>query len=820
MKNYNLNQINTIINGQLIGDGQTVVNEVFFDSRIIVNPIHGIFFALSGNQKNGHHYVHKAYELGIRNFVVQKSIATLTDANFIVVDNPLVALQQWAKFHREQYTYPVIAITGSNGKTIVKEWLNQLLWKQLAITRSPKSYNSQIGVPLSILQMDQHHELAILEAGISKPNEMHFLGEMIQPTVGVLTKIGTAHLENFIDEEELIKEKLQLFHGVKKLVYNIDNQHLHQLIQEEVELSDSDKITYGKSKKATVQVLTIERGTKNTVISIEHNQKMIDYTIPFTDEASIKNSLICLTTLIALSIDYESIISEFNGLIPIEMRLEIKEAINDSILINDSFNSDLNSLKIGLDVLNQQSRERKSLILTDILQSNLKDDLLYEEVARLVNPYHFTEVVLIGEKIATYKHLFETNVRAFKTTDDYLAQFNTRQIHDEAILLKGARPFQLEKISEEIEKRSHDTVLEINLEHLKENINTYRSLLRPTTKLMCMVKANSYGTGSFEIANSLQNNAVDYLGVAIADEGKELRQAGITLPIIVMNPEQSSYSTVIDYQLEPEIYSIRVLELFLKKLHEKQISARYPIHLKIESGMNRLGFHESDLPTLVASLKKNPQVEVKSIFTHLATADIKDEKKYVDYQLKRFDDSYQYICESLGIQPIKHALNSPGIVAYPAHQYDMVRLGIGMYGYSEYTEFMNKLRPVVRFRTVISQISEIQSGETVSYGRRFTADKRTKIATLPVGYADGIRRSLGYGKGAVSVNGMLAPIIGTICMDMMMVDVSEINCQEGDQVTIFGESPSLSQVSQWLNTIPYEVLTSVSYRVKRVYYKE
>lgn len=820
MKNYKLNQIAQIVDGKLIGDDQALVNEVFFDSRIIVNPHHGIFFALTGNQKNGHLYIQKAYQLGLRNFVVHQPIEGLADANWIIVNNPLLALQQWATFHRTQFSYPVVAITGSNGKTIVKEWLYQLLWKKYSIIRSPKSYNSQIGVPLSILQLNNQHDLAFIEAGISMVNEMQHLEKVIQPNIGVLTKIGTAHLENFKDQEQLIKEKLQLFQHVDRLVYNIDNQLLNQLIQDEEKLTNTNKITYGYSNKATVKILSIHKKEQNTEVSIEHNHKNFNYSLPFTDEASIKNSLICLTTIVALNIDYTQVKEDFSQLIPIEMRLEIKEAINNSILINDSFNSDLNSLKIGLDVLNQQSRERKSLILTDILQSNLPDDILYKEVAHLVNPYHFTELVLIGEKISNYIHLFHSNVRAFKTTNDYLIQLSSQQIHDEAILLKGARPFQLEKISEEIEKRSHDTVLEINLQHLSDNINTYRTLLKPTTKLMCMVKANSYGAGSFEIANALQNNGIDYLGVAIADEGKELRQAGISIPIIVMNPEQSSYSTVIDFQLEPEIYSFRVLEFFLKKLNEKQIATAYPIHLKMETGMNRLGFHEEDLPKLVEILKKTPQVEVKSIFTHLATADMEEEKEYVQQQLSRFNKAYDYLTNQLDIQPIKHALNSPGIVAYNEHQYDMVRLGIGMYGYSEYSNFMKKLKPVVHFRTVISQISEIKAGETVSYGRRFKAEKTTLIATLPVGYADGIRRVLGYGKGFVGINGKLAPIVGTICMDMMMVDVTNIHCKEGDKVTIFGDSPSLSMVSQWLQTIPYEVLTSVSQRVKRIYYKE
>ena len=821
MKNYNLKHIVEIVSGQLIGDDHTAIEQIFFDSRLIVHPVNGIFFAFSGNQKNGHSFIADAYHKGIRNFVVTQPIQQYNNINQIIVDNPLKALQKWAKFHRKQFNLPVIGITGSNGKTIVKEWLNQLLWKDFNICRSPKSYNSQIGAALSVLELNAENTLGIFEAGISMPNEMQQLEEIIQTTIGVLTKIGEAHLENFESQEQLIQEKLKLFTNVDKLVYNIENEKLHQAILQNPKLADKVKITYGYSDAALIKIKAITLKESTTAISILHNQESFTYSIPFTDDASIKNSLICLTTLIALDIDYKLYVNNFKELLPIEMRLEIKEAINNSIIINDSFNSDLNSLKIGLNVLNQQTKERKSLVLTDILQSNLTDNELYQKVADLVNPYQFTEIVLIGENISKYKDLFQSYVRSYKTTDDFLNHFKTQNVYNEAILLKGARPFKLEKISEELETRSHDTVLEINLQNLIENIKTYRSLLKPSTKMMCMVKANSYGVGSFEVASVLENNGIDYLGVAIADEGKELRKAGISVPIIVMNPEQSSYSTVIDYQLEPEIYSFRVLDLFVKKLKEKQISKPYPIHIKLETGMNRLGFHEEEYDYLIKTLKQTPQVYVQSIFTHLATADMETEKEYVHYQFNRFDNGYKILSEGLNIKPIKHCLNSPGIVAYSDHQYDMVRLGIGMYGYSEYTDFMNKqLKPVVQFKTVISQISELHIGETVSYGRRFKAERPSRIATLPVGYADGIRRSLGYGKGKVAVNGILAPITGTVCMDMMMIDVTDINCKEGDEVIIFGTYPTLADITKDLDTIPYEVLTSIAQRVNRVYYKE
>ncbi|MEG0188794.1 MAG: UDP-N-acetylmuramoyl-tripeptide--D-alanyl-D-alanine ligase, partial [Algoriella sp.] len=503
MKSYNLNQISSIINGTLIGNNHEIVNQIFFDSRMIINPIHGIFFAFHGNQKDGHLYLQDAYQKGIRNFVVEKKVENLPDANFIEVQNPLNALQVWAKYHRKQFSFPVIGITGSNGKTIVKEWLNQLLWKKFSIVRSPKSYNSQFGAALSVLQMEEKNNLGIFEAGISMPKEMQNLEKIIQPTIGVLTKIGDAHLENFENQEELILEKLKLFSHVDKLVFNIENEKVLQAILENEHLAKIDKYTYGYSDFATVQIKQILSNQNNTQISILHNQEEFTYSIPFIDDASIKNSLICLTTLISLNIDYKKLKNEFSQLLPIEMRLEIKEAINNSILINDTFNSDLNSLKIGLNVLNQQPRDKKSLVLTDILQSNLTDEELYQQTSDLVNSYHFNEIVLIGEKISQFKHLFQSYVRSFNSTEEFLQQFKHQNVDHEAILLKGSRPFKLEKISNELETRSNDSVLEINLQHLIENINVYRSLLKPTTKLMCMVKANSYGTGSVEVANTL-----------------------------------------------------------------------------------------------------------------------------------------------------------------------------------------------------------------------------------------------------------------------------------------------------------------------------
>ncbi|ADX67710.1 bifunctional UDP-N-acetylmuramoyl-tripeptide:D-alanyl-D-alanine ligase/alanine racemase [Weeksella virosa] len=819
--NYNLGELAQILNAKLIGDKEQTIEEYYFDTRTIVCPTNGLFITLKGLQKSGAYYLDEAYQKGIRSFLVSSIPAQPKDgANYLLVQDVLVALQMLAKHHRQRFTLPLFGITGSNGKTVVKEWLYQLLWNEYNIARSPKSYNSQLGVPFSVLLIDEHNDLGIFEAGVSQPNEMQALRCILQPTTAILTNIGSAHLENFLDRRSLALEKIQLLEAAQEIIYPADDELIEELISSNPVFDSKRRITFGKSDKATVQLKQYQTINGQSSIDIEISGVLFNIIIPFTDQASIQNALICCASIYSLNKNLNDYKSKFEKLLPIEMRLEIKEAINNSILINDAFNSDLISLKNALDTLAQQSRERKVLVLTDILQSKLADKELYQKTAELVNPYHFTEIVLIGEKISAYKKLFKSYVRAFSSTDDFLRHIQHENIHNEVILLKGSRIFQLEKISDYIEKKSHDTVLEINLEHLEHNIQTYRSLLKPETKIMAMVKANSYGIGSFEIANVLQQMKVNFLGVAIADEGKELRKAGISTPIIVMNPEQHSYATVIDYQLEPEIYTARVLQLFLQKLQEKQISQPFPIHIKLETGMNRLGFKPNQLDELIEILRSTNLVYVRSIFSHLATADIPTEKDYAQQQFGVFNSSYHYITDKIGYYPIKHILNSPGIVAYPQHQYDMVRLGIGMYGYCEYSDFMQKLENVVQFKTVISQINEIEKGETVSYGRRFTAERHSRIATLPVGYADGIRRSLGYGNAKVNINGQLAATVGTICMDMMMVDVTDIDCKAGDEVIIFGENPSLSKFAEWMQTIPYEVLTSISSRVQRVYYQE
>lgn len=815
MIDYKIKLLAEIIHAEITGNPEASVNEIYFDSRTIFSPGKAVFFSFSNNDQT---YVNDAYQKGIRVFVLSKIGDIQQDAVYLKVDSPLKALQQWAEYHRNRFDIQTLAITGSNGKTIVKEWLNQLLWKDFSIVRSPKSYNSQIGVPLSILKINQKNELGIFEAGISKPGEMEVLEKIIRPQIGLLTHTGSAHLENFSSREELILEKLKLFKNTEKIIFNADDEPASHLVR--TTYPDKQLITFGTGSNNHLQLIQVQKQDNCQKISFLFKEKNYQIEIPFPDKGSAENMLCVLTFLSVLNIGFENYLNDCKSLLPIEMRLEIKEGIRNSLIINDSFNSDLHSVKVALDVLAQQSFPKKSLVMTDVLQSSLNKDLLYKEVAELVNSYSIDELILIGKHITKYKHLFDAKPRIFPDTEEFIKSLNLLNIHNEAILIKGARHFELEKVSALLEKQSHDTVLEVNLQALTDNLNHFKNLLKPSVKIMAMIKANAYGAGSFEIAHTLEHQQINYLGVAYVDEGVELRKRGISTPIMVMNPEQSSYSPIIDFKLEPEMYSIRVLKLFVKILKEKSISEPYPIHLKIDTGMNRLGFKSDQLKELIDFLKNEKSVTIRSVFTHLATADMPAEREFALQQLNQFDSDYSLISNELNIQPIKHALNTPGLIHFSERQYDMVRLGIGLYGFIDEPQVQKQLKTVLTFKTVISRISEIDVGETVSYGRRFKANRKTKIATLPVGYADGIRRALGNGKWKVNIHGKLVPVVGSVCMDMLMVDISGVDCEEGDQVIIFGDNPSAADMAKAMDTISYEVLTSISQRVKRIYYKE
>ncbi|MXV37467.1 bifunctional UDP-N-acetylmuramoyl-tripeptide:D-alanyl-D-alanine ligase/alanine racemase [Flavobacteriaceae bacterium Ap0902] len=808
---YTLEKIGQIIHAEIIGDKKAVIDQVWFDSRHVAGQSQGIFFAIPGVQRDGANFIKEVFEKGVQNFVVTKAIKELP-ANFLVVDDVTRALQKWATYHRQQYKSMVVGITGTHGKTIVKEWLYQLLYQQLSIVRSPKSYNSQIGVPLSILEMTPDADLSVIELGISKPGEMESISAIVNPDIAVLTMMGNAHSESFKNREEQAQEKIKLFVQAKKIIIPFDDALIRDYVLNHY--NHKQIVTFGSDENADVQLAS---ALNNPNMTIKYKGRTYHLQLPFNNEAAIYNALICFTVVTQLHVDLNKVIGLFNHLQPVEMRLAQKEGINNTVLIDDTYNSDLSSILIALNALNNHPYFRKTLILTDVLQDRLKPKELYTKVAHWVNAYPIQKVILIGKEIDQYKDLFKNLFASYRDTESFLDHLNVTDFHEEVILLKGARKYELERISKFFQVKSHDTVLEVDLENLISNVKYLKSKLNPSTEMMAMVKADGYGMGAVGVAQALMNYHIKYFGVAYADEGEELRKHGITQNIMVLNPEQSSYDTIINNQLEPEVYSFRMLNNFTEALIQHKIQVSYPIHLKLNTGMNRLGFKKEQISELIQQLADNPYVKVKSIFSHFATSDIPEQEDFVHQQAALYQEMYDRIAFNLGYNPIRHISNTAAILHYPEYQMDMVRPGIGIYGVSPDEENQKFLKNVVTFKTVISQINELEIGETVSYGRRFTALEPTKIATLPVGYADGVKRILGNGNGHVMINGQEAKTVGTTCMDMMMVDITHINCKEGDEVIIFGENLSVKKLASWCNTIPYEILTSVSKRVKRIY---
>ncbi|MDR6968648.1 alanine racemase [Flavobacterium arsenatis] len=789
------------------------IDNVSIDSRSLQNNPLTLFFALVGPNNDAHIYIDELIGKGIQNFVVTNIPKDLGGkANFLKVKNTTEALQQFAVFYRNLYSFPVIGITGSNGKTIVKEWLNFLLSPDYNIIRSPKSYNSQVGVPLSVISINEKHNLGIFEAGISTINEMQKLEPIIRPTIGLLTNIGSAHDEGFANLGEKIKEKLKLFVDVDVLIYN-KNKTIDAFIK------NSKTFTWSCKDRNADVFISKKTILDKTLLHIDFGDHHFDLKIPFLDDASIENAIQCMMILLHFGYDYKTIESRMELLYPVEMRLKVKNGINNSTLIDDSYSSDFQSLKIALDFLeSQKHHKKKTLILSDIFQSGLDKEELYAKVSQLIISNKINRVIGIGSTISEFKNKFLNSI-TFKNTEDFINAFDTLSFGNETILIKGARTFEFEKIVALLEEKTHETVLEINLNAISHNLNFFKSKLNPETKLMVMVKAFGYGNGGFEIAKLLEHHKVDYLGVAFADEGISLKTAGITTPIMVLNPENTSFPSIIQYQLEPEIYSVKGLNAFLKISEQKKLY-HYPVHIKLDTGMHRLGFQENDLPELIATLKNTPSIKVKSILSHMATSDDLNQKQFALSQIDLFEKLSSNLMQELKINPIRHILNTSGISNFTEAQYDMVRLGIGLYGISNDAEEQHYLENVSTLKSIVSQIRTINEGESVGYGRRFMAEKTTKIATIPIGYADGISRSWGNGLGFVTINHQKAYIVGSICMDMLMVDCSEINCKEGDQVIIFGESPTVNLIAEKTHTIPYEILTSISQRVKRVFYRE
>lgn len=794
------------------------------DSRTLVSPHGTIFFAIPTKRNSGCRYIDGLYQAGVRQFVVPADCdLALPEANIWRVDDVLAALQRLAAHHRAQFSYPVVGITGSNGKTIVKDWIVQLLSPDRRLVSSPKSYNSQIGVPLSVWQMEAGHEMAVFEAGISETGEMARLQKIIQPTIGIFTNVGQAHDENFLTRQQKVAEKLQLFTHCEVLIYSTDHKDIHSVLSDIESFRHINRFTWGTSADNAVRLLSATVGDRSTTLSIAHADDTFSVVIPFVDRASQQNVMHCITLMLYLGYSPADITARCAKLTPVEMRLEMNEGINNCLLINDSYSLDLNSLSIALDFLQHEHQHfNKTLIISDFLQTGVPDSELYSQVAQLIAQRGITRLIGVGPALCHNKSCFaDVEALFYPSTEQMLHDCDFNRFQNEAILLKGARMFEFEKVAKLLQRKSHETIMEVNLDAMIHNLNFYRSRINPGTKLMAMVKASSYGAGKVEVASALQFNHVDYLTVAYADEGVELRRNGIHLPIMVMNPEEASFDDIVKYRLEPDIYSFRILELFSQRV--RLYGERMAIHVEFDTGMHRLGFSGDDIPALAERLNALQDVlQVRSIFSHLACSEDAAMDDFTRGQISRFrtwSDSLDAAIDHT--EPIlHHILNSSGITRFPEAQMDMVRLGIGLYGVAPEPAVQAQLRQVSRLVTRISQIKAIPAGDSVGYNRRWIAERPSRIAIVPIGYADGLSRHLGYGHGRVSILGHEAPIIGSICMDMCFVDVTDIACAEGDPAVLFGEGDLLQRNADAAGTIPYEMLTAVSPRVKRVYFQE
>ncbi len=824
---YSIDTIASILHAAYLQKANTadMIEHLQIDSRRIIHPQTVLFFALQTTRRDGHDFIKECYSKGVRNFIVQKKIAVtdFADANFLLVDDTLHALQQLAAHHRSQFNtlsrpggIPVIGITGSNGKTIVKEWLNQLLSDQFTIVRSPKSYNSQVGVPLSVWHIKEEHTLGIFEAGISQTGEMENLQHIIQPTIGVLTNIGEAHAVGFANKQQKLDEKVKLFSSADTIICSTEKLNL-------LKLSANNLFTWGSNGSNDLVITAIKKQVAVTEICYTHKNREEKISIHFTDDASVENAVTCLAVCLYLHLSTDQLREKFLQLRPVSLRLELKSGIHNTTIINDSYSADLSSFAIALNMLQQQRQHKtKTLILSDFPLTAEQEKEAYTSIAKLIQSHAVNRLITVGEKAKQYlAQLLPSSIQLqnFSSTNELMEHISSLNFHNESILIKGARVFELDKVAQLLEQKTHQTVLEINLTAIARNIKEYQKKLKPSTKIMAMVKAFSYGSGSYEIANLLQFLKADYLAVAFTDEGVDLRKAGITLPIMVMNPEPVTFDALTEHNLEPELFSFSILHAF-EEYAEKEALTDYPVHLKIDTGMHRLGFMQNELPGLCEELKKKNYFTIQSVFSHLAASEDEKEDAFTLQQSKLFEEACDYIQSQLQYTFIKHLDNSNGTLRHPQLQYDMVRLGIGMYGISSFAGKLN-LEEALTLKTTIAQVKHLQPGDTVGYNRRGIISKPSITATVRIGYADGYPRNLSNGKGYMLVNGQQAPVIGTVCMDMTMLDVTDIaDIKEGDEVLVFGKQLSIDKLAQWSQTIPYEIMTGISQRVKRVYFEE
>ena len=828
MKDYTIEKITTLIGARRIGNADAQIGWLLTDSRSLCFPEETLFFALKTQRNDGHHYIDDLYRRGVRNFVVENAQSSkfkskYEDANILIVPSPLAALQRLAERHRDEFDVPIVGITGSNGKTMVKEWLYQLLLPSQKIVRSPRSYNSQIGVPLSVWLLNEQTEIGIFEAGISQPGEMYALRDIIQPTIGVFTSLGPAHQENFRSMEEKCMEKLELMHDTEAMVYCSDNDIVSRCIRrmqykgEKIAWSQCDEqvalfVAGVRSKESGVS-------SQATEITYVWQGEEGTYEIPFIDEASIENSITCAAVALHLGVTPAQLAERMPKLEPVAMRLEVKDGQRGCILINDSYNSDINSLDIALDFMNRREAKSKTLILSDIFQTGTSPEALYAQVSDLCQKRGINKFIGIGPELsAQADKILIADKRFFTDVQHFLASDTFTALRNELILLKGARPFGFDQITEQLEQKVHETILEVNLNAVVENLNYFRSFLKPDTKMVCMIKADGYGAGAVEIAKTLQDHRVDYLAVAVADEGVTLRKAGITANIMIMNPEMTAFKTMFDYDLEPEVYSFRLLDALIKAARKEGITG-WPVHVKLDTGMHRLGFDPiGDMDELIDRLKHQQAIIPRSVFSHFVGSDSDGFDEFSAKQFALFDEGSRKLQGAFSHHILRHMDNSAGIEHFPERQMDMCRLGIGLYGVDPRDNHI--LHTVSTLKTTILQLRHVAAGETVGYSRKGRVEHDSLIAAIPIGYADGLNRHLGNRRCYCLVNGQKAEYVGNICMDVAMIDVTDIPCQEGDQVEIFGEHLPVTVLSDVLDTISYEVLTGVSNRVKRVYFQD
>lgn len=822
---YTIEKVTTLIGARRYGTAEGNIRWLLTDSRSVCFPEETLFFAIRSERNDGHKYIADLYRRGVRNFVVEQLPGeydtAYADANFLKVPHSVKALQRLAERHRDEFDIPIVGITGSNGKTVVKEWLYQLLSPSMIVTRSPRSYNSQIGVPLSVWLLDEHSQVGVFEAGISQKDEMPALRDIIQPTVGVLTNLGTAHQENFASLEEKCTEKLRLFHDTQAIVYPWDDEIVRSCV-EKLDYKGQRIAWSTKDNAVRMFVKSVVKENLSTTVNYVFDGVEGCYTLPFIDEASISNSIVCAAIALYLGLTTEQVAARMANVEPVAMRLEVKQGQHGCTLVNDSYNSDVNSLDIALDFMSRRpdhAGRKRTLILSDIYQSGKSGEALYKEVSDLAKKRGVQKFIGIGPEISAHADVIDIPEKYFfADCHEFIANSVFTSLHDEVILLKGARKFSFDRLTELLEQKVHETILEVNLSAVVKNLNYYRSFMKPTTKIVCMVKADAYGAGAVEVAKTLQDHRVDYLAVAVADEGVTLRKNGITSNIMIMNPEMTAFKTMFDYDLEPEVYSFRLLDALVKAARKEGITG-YPVHIKLDTGMHRLGFNpQTDMDELIKRLKQQNAIIPRSVFSHFVGSDSDDFDNFSERQFALFKEGSEKLQSAFSHKIIRHMDNSAGIEHFPERQLDMCRLGLGLYGIDSRDNSV--INNVCTLKTTILQIHAVPKEETVGYSRKGKLTRDSLIGAIPIGYADGLNRLLGCGRCYCLVNGKKAPYVGNICMDVAMIDLTDIDCKEGDTVEIFGDDLPVTVLSDVMGTIPYEVLTSISNRVKRVYFQD